>query len=62
MEAELIVVANPENGVRLRHYVPFWAVFGRKLQAVAGAGRRADGHTYSLRHLVSALSSSLISV
>lgn len=26
VEAELIVVANPENGVRLRHYVPFWAV------------------------------------
>ena len=28
VEAELIVVANPENGVRLRHYVPFWAVSG----------------------------------
>lgn len=26
VDAELIVVANPENGVRLRHYVPFWAV------------------------------------
>lgn len=26
VDAELIVVANPENGVRLRHYHPFWAV------------------------------------
>ena len=26
IEAGLIVVANPQNGVRLRHYVPFWAV------------------------------------
>lgn len=27
--AGLIVVANPENGVRARHYVPFWAVSDR---------------------------------
>lgn len=26
VEAGLIVVANPENGVKLRRYVPFWAV------------------------------------
>lgn len=25
VDAGLIVVANPENGVRIRHYVPFWA-------------------------------------
>lgn len=24
--AGLIEVANPENGLRARHYVPFWAV------------------------------------
>ena len=28
VDAGLIVVANPENGVRMRHYVPFWAVSG----------------------------------
>lgn len=27
--AGLIVVANPENGLRARHYVPFWAVSSR---------------------------------
>ena len=40
VEADLIVVANPDNGVRLRHYVPFWAVSNESTERQRRAERR----------------------
>ena len=40
VEARLIVVANPDNGVRLRHYVPFWAVSNENTKGQRRAERR----------------------